>query len=58
MDDKKVITDSDFLYNQDNHENCVYYNGKYVDYDGLDIDKWLKNNSLNEVLKELLDTKK
>mgnify|MGYP003429793974 CR=1 FL=1 len=52
MNDKKIITDSDFLYNQEenNHEECKYYNGQYVDYDGLDITQWLKDNSLKDLL--------
>lgn len=50
--ENKKITDSFFLYNQEenNHEECKYYNGQYVDYDGLDIKKWLKDNSLKDLI--------
>lgn len=52
MKDKK-ITDSDFLYNQDeaNHENCHYDFGKYIEYNGLNV-KGIKNQLVQGYIKE------
>lgn len=44
METKEKITDSYFLYNQDeaNHENCHYNFGQYIEYNGLNV-KSIKN---------------
>ncbi|MBR6516697.1 MAG: hypothetical protein IKT40_07540 [Bacilli bacterium] len=50
--EKKIVTDSNFLYTQDeaNHDDCNYNFGQYIEYNGLDV-KNLKNQ-LIEFLKK------
>lgn len=50
---EKIITDSDLqrMQLEKEHEDCVYDFGKHLNFNGLDIDQWLKNQSLEELLK-------